>query len=429
MPKFNVDLRGLLYIGNLTGGYFITTILNNALPFLFLPILTRYLSPAEYGSLALFTLYLALSNTLSGSSIPVVISKYFYNSEKEYIAKIIGNSILISAILSLTTMLLILIAYPFLKNFFDIPIFWLLVIPPTSFAFILFSMGLTVMRNSKKVLTFGTHQIGNTTINLILSILFVVILLWSWQGRAWGIILSFFISAIGSFYYLRKNAYISFEISKKIINIILRVVIPLIPNSFQTVIISLVGYFFIEHYYTKELLGVYSIGFQITIMIKLLIDTLSMSWGPYLYEQLSNGKSINKLYLTRLIYVLVGIVFSGVLFINLSSGIILKIMTTPDYYGAREFIPWFSLGLLFQGFYVFLFPILINHEKQKYISIVTFGNMLITIALNIWFIKLFGYIGISYVFCITYFIMFIAFFWQTQKVMPMPWFKALKIWK
>ncbi len=64
MMRLNADLRGLVHLGRMSGGYFFTTLINNAIPFLFLPVLTRYLSPAEYANIALFSFYLAISNSL-----------------------------------------------------------------------------------------------------------------------------------------------------------------------------------------------------------------------------------------------------------------------------------------------------------------------------------------------------------------------------
>ena len=428
MRKFNVNLLGLVHLGKLSRGYFITTIINQALPFLLLPLLTRYLSPAEYGNLALFSLYLSLSNALSGASVPTVISKYFFNTDKEYIARIIGNSILIVGILSLITMMLIILLNSFLTTFFVLPFIWLLLIPLTSFAFIVLSMGLTVMANTQNVLSYGKYQVGNTAVNLAISIFLIVFLMWGWHGRVLGIIISYLISATAAYFYLKRKGLVSFDISKKIIRTILKVALPLIPNSFQVGIISQVGIFFMQFYFTKELLGLYSIGFQIAIMVKLLTDTLNISWSPYLFEQISGVKEINKLYITRLLWALIGILLSGLVFINLTAGIMLKLMTTPDYYDARQFILWFTLGFFFYGIYSLLFPILVKNEKQKFISAVTFMNMIAMIVLNIWYIKLFGYMGIAYAFSSTYFIMFIALFWQAQKVFPLPWLRALKIW-
>ena len=79
----NVDLKGLQNLVDLSKGYFLTTIINQALPFLLLPILTRYLSTGEYGMLSLFTFYMSISTAVIGASIPLVISKTFMKKRKK----------------------------------------------------------------------------------------------------------------------------------------------------------------------------------------------------------------------------------------------------------------------------------------------------------------------------------------------------------
>jgi len=428
MNKLNIDLRGFVHLGKMSGGYFITTFVNNAIPFLVLPILTRYLAPEQFANVALFSFYLALSNTLAGISVPTVIEKYFFESDKKHIAKLIGNSLMIVLVFSLATMLVIIITYPLLRKYFDLSLFWLILIPMTSFAFIVFSMGLTVMRNEKKVMLFGKHQIGNTAINIALSLVLVAVLLQGWQGRVWGIIISYFISALLMYYYLKSNGYISFAISRKFIKSILNVVMPLIPNSIQSIIISQVGIFFMQLYFTKELLGVYAVGFQVALAIKFMNSALALSWSPYLYEQLAKINAINRMYITRMFLTLIVVMFMGGVFIILFSGTILRIVASIRYSGANEFVPWLTIGFFFNGLSVFLGPFLIKFEKQRYISIISLLNMIIMILLNIWFVNAFGYIGIAYAFSIIYFLMFVAFAWKAQQVFPLPWLRALKVW-
>jgi O-antigen/teichoic acid export membrane protein len=426
--RVNADYRGLINLGRMSGGYFVATSVDSVIPFLLLPVLTRYLSPNEYGNIALFGFYLALSNSLSGISIHTVIYKNFFEKSKEQIARIIGNSMIIVACFSLATLLGIFLFYPLFRDAVDLPLGWLLAIPLVSFAFIVFNMGLDVLRCNNNVLAFGVHQVANTLMNALLSLLLVVVLMSGWQGRVWGIVLAFILSAFWSFFYLKANGYVSFAVSRDLTRSILKIVLPLMPNSFQSMVISQAGMFFIQYYFSKQILGVYAVGFQIAFAMQLLISTLSLSWSPFLYRQLANPGEINRLYLTRLLYTLIGIIFLGVVFINVFSGLILRIMTTPGFQGATDFIPWFTLGFFFHGLSVFLLPILIKHDRQKYISMVSFLNMAIIIGLNFALIKLFGYMGIAYAYALIYFLKFLAYAWQVQKDLPLPWLKALVIW-
>lgn len=428
MRRSNIDLRGLVHLGKMSSGYFITTFINNAIPLLVLPILTRYLAPQQYANVALFSFCLALSNALIGISIPQVIAKHFFGSEKRQVAKLIGSSLFILAIFSLVAILLIILAYPFLRKIIDLKLFWLMLVPFTSFAFIAFSIGLTVMRNEKKSFLFGKHQIGNTVIDIAVSLVLVVLFLWGWQGRVGGIIISYFISGLLMVYYLWSNEYISFAISKEPIKSVLDTAVPLIPHSLQSVIIFQVGLLFMQFYFSKKLLGLYAVALQVAFAVKLLSNALVLSWSPYLYEQLAQKHTINKMYLTRMLLALVAVMSLGVLFIIFFSGIILRIMASKQYSGAREFIPWFAIGYFFNGFYVFLTPFLIKFEKQRYISMVSFVNMIMMIVLNVLLVNAFGYIGTAYAFSIIFFLMFLAFAWKTQQVFPLPWLRALKIW-
>lgn len=403
------------------GGYFITTFIHSALPLLFLPILTRYLEPAEYANIALFNFYLAISNSLAGTSIPAMVSKNFFDKPKEYIAQIIGNSIFIVFTLSFTLFLLLFIFSSVLLPYVDLPLFWFLIIPWCSFFFIIYNITLTVLRNQKKVLAFSYHKIANISFNILLSLAFVVLLMWGWQGRLWGVFLSFIISSFIAIYYLWKNKYLNFALSRKIIKKTLNLLLYLLPNSFQTIIISQIGIFFMQLYFTKELLGIYSVGFQISFAIKLLYMTIGLSWAPYLYEIFSKPKSINRPHLVKMFYLLAIVLLGGVVFVNLLSGTILKIFTTSSYYDAKTYIPWFTIGYLFNGLIIFITPILIKLEKQKQITKISFINMIIMLVLNIILSKTFGPIGIAYAFCLTYLLMFLSFWKALHNSFPLPW--------
>ena len=407
------------------GGYFITTFINSSIPLLFLPILTRYLEPAEYANIALFNFYLMISHSLVGTSTSVVISKNFFDKPKEYTAKLVGNSIRIVFLFSLTVSVIIALFYNYISIYLNLPFLWLILIPWASFFYIILNLALTINRNEKKVLVFSYFKIGNTFVNVIISLLLVVVLLWGWQGRITGILVGFFVSALWSLYYLRKNKYLNFTFEKSVIKDILNVILPLIPSSIQYTIISHVGIFFMQLYFSKEILGIYSVGYQIAFSLSLLYTTISFSWNPYVYEELSKKKGINKMQLTRVFYMIVALVLLGVVVLSLFSDLLLKIFTTEDYFAAAEFIFILSIGFFFKGLYVFLLPILMKKEKQKAVSIISFINMCLMISFNILFINLYGYIGIAYAFSTTCFLLFLPIIILVQKVYPMPWIKSI----
>lgn len=429
MNLIKLNYRAIYRLGMHHGSYFLTMMIYSALPLLFLPILTRYLSPGEYANISIFRFYMAISNCVVGSSIPIAISKYFFDKSQKYTSEIIGNSFIIAFSISIILSVIIYLFENKVVSIIALPLEWIIIIPWVSFAYTIYNVALTVMRNRKKPGTFSLYKIGNSIINISISILLVVVVLWGWQGRLWGIIASFFLSSIFALYYLHRKGFIGFTPSKQAIKKLLRLIVPLIPSSLQAIIITQVGIFFMQYFFNKELLGVYSVGFQLSFAMKILYTSIMMSWAPLIFEKLANRDKINKKILVRQFYILALILFSGVVFLNIFTEFILKIVVTPSYFGAKEFIPWFTIGFFFVGMCAFIQPILIKGEKQKFISIVSTSNMLFLILLNIILVKLFGYIAIAISFSLSAFIQFAVFFYMVQKIFPLPWFSALVLIK
>jgi len=178
-------------------------------------------------------------------------------------------------------------------------------------------------------------------------------------------------------------------------------------------------------YFTKEVLGIYSVAFQISTFIHLLFLTIYFSWSPYVYEQLSHPEKLNLIQFTRLYYFITLLLLVGVIFLSVFSGFILKLFTTENYMGAKEFIPWLAVGTLFNGLYVFLMPILIKKEKQKTVSIISLINIVFMVVLNIVLINAFGSIGVAYAYTATFFLMFVMIVVLAQKTFPLPWLRAV----
>lgn len=387
---------------NMTKGYFLTSVINQALPFFLLPILTRFLSPSEYGALSLFVFYHSLFFALVGASLPNLVGKYFYDRESKYIAEIIGNGLCFSLFLAILSDLVIVLLWPLIRQIVALPLIWILILPISAFANVIFSYGLTVCRCRKKVLHFGFHQIGNTFFNVLLSLFLVCLFYWGWKGRALGYVLSFIISAFIMLFYLWEQRFLDLKFRLELFKENVRFATPLIPNSVQLVLISQVGLFFMQYHYSQDLVGLYSLGFQLAFCVKLLVDTLVMSWSPFLYEQLSLGNKMDNRAVKRIMFALVGILLLGVFVVVVMAKPVLIIMTTPDYYGANQFVIWFVIGMFFYGIYCFVQPVLIKYNKQKFIGQISFLSMIIMFVLNLLLPKFCGYLGVAYAYCITY---------------------------
>ena len=98
------------FIGG-TSIYLASNILNGIIPFILLPILTRYLAPSEYGEVAMFQTLLGALGAFTGSVFVGAAGRKYYDSNlnRNELAEFIGSCIQLVVIFS--TLVFIILLY------------------------------------------------------------------------------------------------------------------------------------------------------------------------------------------------------------------------------------------------------------------------------------------------------------------------------
>lgn len=78
-----------------SGIYAITNILNSAIPFFLLPILTRYLTPEEYGLVAMIGVLVGLTSPFVGINTHGAITRKYYDRDSIKFTEYVGNCLFI----------------------------------------------------------------------------------------------------------------------------------------------------------------------------------------------------------------------------------------------------------------------------------------------------------------------------------------------
>jgi O-antigen/teichoic acid export membrane protein len=405
--------------------YLSSTIVSKAIPFLLLPILTKYLSPEEYGLLALFQVFIAFGLPFIGMNSHSVISRNFFKRDKEYNATLIFNLIIV---ITLTALITFLILSSFLvlfkQNIFGIPNRWVMSIPLLVFFNMINNYCLTVLRNSKQAFQFGFFEISRTTLNLSISIILVVFYSYNWFGRLYGIYLASIIMGIFSIIKLYNLGYLSFKFNRKQIKEILLISIPLIPHVLGSVLINMSDRLFIQKMCSSLDLGVYTVGYQFGMIMSVLVLAVSKVFSPWIYENLVNENMKNKIvkstYLIMVSYLVLALI------ISVLSSSLLPIMTPIEYHSGIDYIIWITFGFAFFGMYNLMFPYGVHVGSTKHLGIITFLIAILNMILNYLLIKLNGPIGAAQSTFFSFFLMFIFSFIYANKLYPMPWLKILK---
>ncbi|MCK4445455.1 MAG: flippase [Candidatus Marinimicrobia bacterium] len=402
-----------------------TNVINKAIPFFLLPIMTRYLSPTDYGIVAIFNVLLAVMVVFVGLNMHGVVNVNFFKLNKDELKEYIGNvfSILFSSFILVFILVYILKSYfSFLPKFPENLIPYIVVVALFQS---IFAITLGLWQVEQQSLPYGLFQISRTILNTSLSIIFVVLLCWGWQGRILGIIITSVIFGLLGIFVIYKREYIKFIFNKKYIKDALFFGIPLIPHALGGWIMTGIDRIFINSMIGVDATGIYTVGYQVGMIIGLLAHSFNLAWSPVLFEKLKENNYSTKVKIVKFTYLYNVCIILAALALSFIAPYFLKFFVSKNFYFAYKYVLWIALGYAFQGMYFMVVNYIFYVKKTYILAWVTFSSAGINIVLNYFFIKANGAIGAAQATTITFFISFILTWILSGRVYKMPWV----VWK
>lgn len=399
---------------------------NKAIPFLLLPVLTRYLSTSEFGVLALFQLMITMSTAFIGMNMHVNVSKNFFSDSKREMALLIGNILIILCVTTLTVTLIIGFLSIFYKNLFSLPVGWFQVIPLLSFMFMVNTVNLTLLRNQEKAYAFGFLEILNTLVIMAVTLLLLMLYQRGWESQATGIVCGYSLMFFIGMFHLYRAGYLRVKYSAEASRRILKISIPLIPHVLGAVVIAVSDRLYIERMVSIEMVGIYSVGYMFGMVVSLFTDAFIKAWSPWFYKKLNDDAAGNKHLIVKYTYIYVLAIFVIAIAVSVASAVVLPAFVDEKFHSAEKFIIWVALGYFVHGIYKILFPYLVYINKTKFLAISTVVAALTNLVMNFYLIRMFGAIGAAYATILSYMVSVVLVYLYVMKYFPMPWMEKVK---
>jgi len=402
--------------------YFSSSILNKMIPFLLLPVMTKYLSPKEYGILSIYLIMITIYNVFIGMSMQTNISRLFFKISKGELSKYIGNILIILGFTFGIYFLITFVLTFFIDSIFSIPSKWILLVPIISVLLVTNELNLTILRNENRAYMYGIFENLNTILKVALTVLFLIVFSMSWHSQVLSMLISGLVFFVVALVYMYKRGYISIIFDSKKIKSILNISIPLIPHLLGSLIIAMSDRLFIEHMVGLEAVGIYSVAYMFGMTVVIVTDSFIKAWSPWFYKTLSSPTQEKKKKIVKYTYLYIFIVFILAVFISLFANFIMPYFVDSKFDGAKEFVLWIALGYAIQGVYKIFFPYLVHINKTSFLGFSTLMAALFNLIFNYFFIKEFGTIGAAYATMLAFSISAGLVFWYQRKNYSMPWF-------
>jgi O-antigen/teichoic acid export membrane protein len=372
--------------------------LQTLLSFITIPIFTQVLTPKDFGVLALALVYAMFITGLSNIGMTLAFDRnYFqYQMDTEKLGQLLYSS-LVFVIMNFMVMLGITIFFRYdisihltgsSKNYLIIIIASL----ATVFLNVLNNFYFTYYKNNEKASIYAKHQIFQSILIFVLSLLLVVY----FKVGVIGIVLSQFIVGVILFikFFMMLSSKLPFSLSKQILNESLKISYPLTPRVFFGIISTQFDKYMIGMLSTVGGVGIYHIGTRISATVFVFMTAIQNVFHPQVYQRMfydeNKGTDSIGVYLTPFFYLSTLLA----LLLALLSEEVITILTPDNYHGA---VPIVTILCIFYGSLFFgKIPQLMYAKKTFLISIMSIFSIAINVGLNIPFIMAYGAIGAAW---------------------------------
>jgi O-antigen/teichoic acid export membrane protein len=260
-----------------------------------------------------------------------------------------------------------------------------------------------------------------TLLNFGLAIFLIVGLDYGWEGRVIGkvsAVVLFGISAVSILWY---NNLIKFQIVYEYLKHALSYGIPLIPHVLSGFMITMIDRVFITNMVGISETGIYTVGYQVGMIIGVLAGSFNKAWAPWLFEKLNEGKRETKIKIVKFTYGYFIVIIGLALLLSFLAPWFMKFLVGESFFGATSYIIWVAIGYSFNGMYMMVTNYIFYEEKTYLLSCMTFIAAGINILLNYFLINAYGAIGAAQATTITFFIQFLLTWYLASRVHKMPW--------
>lgn len=405
--------------------YTLGSLLSRATALISMPVLTRYLAPAEYGILSVVGSVTGLFGFVYNMGLRASPVRYYYelNSDKQRKTYFSSLFVFLLAAACLLSFLLFIFGEsllgPLLKR--EIPFHPYITIAVGTLFFQ--AMGLlpnSLMRVKEQAPLFITLQIVRAISVVILSILFVVV---TGIGALGPLLASFLVTALSSvywLYYLWPFLGLSFRWAPVRESLVFG--FPTISERFGGWVLRSSDRFFLLHFVSLSAAGIYSVSYSAGLLLSVIGRSIETAWTPFFYAiaRDEREKEAQRIFSYTATYYTLVIVWFG-LALAVFAREVLRILAPHKYLAGLPAVPWIILGSVFEALYDIPSRGLYLMKKTQWLPVIVLTAAAVNTVFNFVLIPSWGMMGAAWATLIGYSVMITLTFYLAQRLYYVPY--------
>jgi O-antigen/teichoic acid export membrane protein len=384
--------------------YSIADFFSKGLLFFLLPIITKLLPPSDFGFISVYLSIIAFISIFLKFGIQAYITRIYFDINEIEFYSFLKTIFLFIFIIDIVVLLPIIYFKTNLSVILKIPDNLFLFAILVSFFSNIQELYLAILQVRKQSTSYIKIQIFTRTLNIFIFLFFVNILTNNaFLSRPYADIIV--LIPLGLFFLLRIIK-LDGKLNTNYLKPALQYGFPLIPHALAGVALHMFDRIAINQLLGEEQTGIYSLAYQIGMIVNIVLMGLNRSWQPIFYDSLKNKSEQNTIKDTIKNYGKIIFILSLFIIIFAEEAVVLFI--DKQYHSSANLIPIIVIGY----FLLFLYTLYANYsfyfKKTSSIAIITVLASLLNIILNYVFIPKFGLIASAITTLISFFTLFLG---------------------
>ena len=377
--------------------YAVTTVLQKGIAFLLLPLYTRFLTPEDYGVLAVVGAINTFLLVFFSLSLHGAVSRYYflYRDRPEMLREFLGTVVTVSLLISSGGAAALLAAGEhLLAPVYGVIPFWPYVamgvataaFQPLSIVF------LAILQAREEVNRYAFHSLAQFGMMILLVLLFVVIMQWDAQGPLLaGLSVAVAYSVISL--YLLRNDYRCCVRSEHLRNA-LSYSLPLIPHSVASQVAASSDRILLNALVGTASAGLYNMGAMCGGVMAFIADGVNRAYVPVSMGILQAEDRHRMDEIARMGLMIVAGLSLTASAVSLFAKEAIAVLTTPAFHESHVVVPWIAFSFVLTGIYYLVVNIFFfNVRLTKIVAAGSVIGAILNVGLNYVLITACGLVG------------------------------------
>lgn len=383
--------------------FLICCIIQRGIQFIMTPIYTRILSPEGYGMYSTFltwcNLFAAVTTIgLSGGVFNKAMAK-FDNNRDDYLTSMIG----LSFTATLISGLLYCLTYNFTHLITGLTVFQSVMM----YICIFFQMVIQLWSARQRYEFLYKDLIKITFLFAIIIPIIGITLYYNVFRSENGLIVGYAVAnLIVGCLVMKESIHRSVKLYEKSFWLFaLKFNIPLLPHYLSNIILGQSDRLMIKHYNGEYYTGLYTLAYQISLILSMVFNSVENAFTPWLYENIKEGNLIG---VKARINQLISLSILPLFLIMLLGPEIIYVLGSVEYIEAIYVIPPVVVATYLMFLNTFVVSVLFYFGMNFNVMLHTLFGALINVILNVIFLPKYGFIAAAYTTLVSYLFIVIA---------------------